>query len=218
MKTDKEFSLKLGQRIRDLRKKRNLTQEKLAELCGIDHKHIQLLESIRPSNSRVDTVHNIAKALGLNITEFFSAELFEEPLEDQPKPARKVFKVKSPLQEGKYLIEDSLSYAIFDSFPVNRGHCLVLPKRVFANYFDALPEEIHSLWDMVAKVKKYLDREYKPDGYNIGMNIGEAAGQTIQHLHIHVIPRYKGDMPDPEGGVRGVIPEMRKWKKRKKPL
>lgn len=217
MKTDRNFSLKVGQRIRDLRKKRNLTQEKLAELSGIDAKHIQLLESTRPSNSRVDTLKHIAGAFGLTLTEFFQSEFFaEEPKTNEipeEQTDKSVLKAKSStFPKSKVILEDDLSYAIFDAHPVNRGHCLVIPKRTFSSYFEALPEEVHSLWDMITKVKKFLDKEYKPDGYNIGMNIGESAGQTMPQMHIHIIPRYKGDMPNPEGGVRGVIPEMQKWK------
>ena len=89
---------------------------------------------------------------------------------------------------------------------------LIIPKRHFSNYFEATPEESKALWSLVEDCKVYLGKELQPDGYNIGINIGSAAGQTIFHLHIHLIPRYVGDMDDPTGGVRGVIPSKRSYK------
>lgn len=101
------------------------------------------------------------------------------------------------------------SIAILDRYPVSTGHTLVIPKRHIKSYFDLTQDEVDELWDTVRNVKEVLDYMYKPSGYNIGINIGEDAGQTIPHCHIHVIPRYKGDVEDPIGGVRGVIPEKR---------
>lgn len=105
--------------------------------------------------------------------------------------------------------ESKHSIAILDRYPVSPGHTLVIPKRHIKSYFDLTQDEVDELWDTVKNVKETIDYMYKPDGYNIGINIGEAAGQTIPHCHIHVIPRYKGDVEDPLGGVRGVIPEKR---------
>ena len=79
---------------------------------------------------------------------------------------------------------------------------LIMPKRHFAGYFEATQDEILAFYDLTKKIKKLLDSEFRPDGYNIGINIGEAAGQTIFHLHIHVIPRYTGDIKNPRGGIR----------------
>lgn len=98
-------------------------------------------------------------------------------------------------------------YSILDAYAVTNGHTLVIPKEHIATWFDASDELKNKLMKQVDEVKKQLDEQYNPDGYNIGMNCGEAAGQTVPHLHIHVIPRYKGDMEDPRGGVRHVIPE-----------
>lgn len=97
-------------------------------------------------------------------------------------------------------------FAIFDGFPVSPGHALIIPKRHFSSYFDATDEERHCLWQAVEDVKRHIEEKYRPQGYNIGINCGDAAGQTIPHLHIHIIPRYSGDTPDPRGGVRHVIP------------
>ncbi len=112
-----------------------------------------------------------------------------------------------------YILENNLSYAIYDKYPVNDGHLLVIPKRHVADYFDLTMEEKNSLIELVDKAKKMLDEKYNPDGYNIGINAGEVAGQTVMHVHLHLIPRYNGDMNEPEGGVRGVIPEKQKYRK-----
>ena len=212
MKIDSTISKKVGQRIKDLRKKRGLTQEKLSELSGIDPKHLQLMESNRPSNSRVDTIQYIASAFGLTISEFFSDDFFEDELQKlesikSEKPNSGLLKAKSSYADRGKLLEDNLSYAIYDANPVNRGHILIIPKRPFSSYFSALPEEKQSLWEMIEKAKTFLDREFKPDGYNIGFNEGDAAGQTVQILEIHVIPRYKNDTKNPKGGIRRVIPD-----------
>ena len=108
------------------------------------------------------------------------------------------------LKNKKIIMENELAFAIYDTFPVNKGHMLVMPKRHFANFFDATTEEVSAFNDLLQKVKGLLDEELKPDGYNIGINIGEAAGQTIFHLHIHLIPRYNGDVENPRGGVRKI--------------
>ncbi len=117
------------------------------------------------------------------------------------------------LEPGTEIITASeLTFAIYDSYPVNKGHALIIPKRHCADYFDLLPSEQATCWDMVHVVKDILLEKFAPDGFNLGINIGKAAGQTIFHVHIHLIPRFSGDMEDPEGGVRGVIPERRKYR------
>ncbi|MDD3856722.1 MAG: HIT family protein, partial [Methanoculleus sp.] len=89
------------------------------------------------------------------------------------------------------------------------GHLLLIPFRHIPTLFDATNEEQAALLALVREAKALLDGRIHPDGYNIGVNVGETAGQTVMHLHVHVIPRYAGDMADPRGGVRGVIPEKR---------
>lgn len=91
---------------------------------------------------------------------------------------------------------------ILDKFPVNKGHSLVIPKRHCTDIFVLNPEEWMDFPFTIEKTKSMLDREFKPDGYNVGMNCGETAGQTILHAHIHVIPRYRGDGASPQGGIR----------------
>ena len=113
--------------------------------------------------------------------------------------------------EPSMVIENDLAFAHYDSYPVSPGHCLIIPRRHVAEYFEATTEEKAAIWALVDDMKTILDKEYKPDGYNIGVNIGKEAGQSVPHIHIHMIPRYKGDMEDPRGGVRGVIPHKQKY-------
>lgn len=108
--------------------------------------------------------------------------------------------------ESSWVARNELAFALRDRFPVSPGHTLVVPRRLVATWFDATPEERAALFALVDDVKRALDEELRPDGYNIGINAGEAAGQTVMHLHVHVIPRYRGDVDDPRGGVRHVIP------------
>ena len=104
------------------------------------------------------------------------------------------------------IIENENAFAIYDAFPVSKGHVLVIPKRVVSEIFDLNEDEYISCFNLIKDVKKILDKNHKPDGFNIGINNGEKAGQTIFHAHIHVIPRYIGDVENPRGGVRNVIP------------
>jgi superfamily II DNA or RNA helicase/diadenosine tetraphosphate (Ap4A) HIT family hydrolase/HKD family nuclease len=110
---------------------------------------------------------------------------------------------------GDWLCSNDLAFAIFDGFPVSPGHVLVTTRRIVETWFDATDAEQAALMALVKESKSLLDLQLspKPDGYNVGFNSGGAAGQTVPHVHIHVIPRYLGDMPDPRGGVRHVIPD-----------
>jgi len=113
--------------------------------------------------------------------------------------------------KDKIVYEDSTWVAVYDSYPVSKGHVLLIPKRHCETYFDLNFIELESISVTIGIVKRLLDKKFKPDGYNIGINCGKSAGQTVMHCHIHIIPRYNGDMEDPRGGVRGVIPEMQKY-------
>ncbi len=95
---------------------------------------------------------------------------------------------------------------LWDAFPVNPGHALLVPRRHVATWFDASAEERAELMAAVDIARTTIEAEHEPDGYNIGINVGEAGGQTVGHLHVHVIPRYAGDVEDPRGGVRWVVP------------
>ena len=110
-----------------------------------------------------------------------------------------------------YILENELAYAIYDKYPVGKGHMLFIPKRHVKNFFDITKEEREAIFELIDEGKKLLDEKYSPDSYNVGINCGEHAGQTIMHVHVHLIPRYIGDMKDPTGGVRGVIPEKMKY-------
>jgi len=102
---------------------------------------------------------------------------------------------------------NDLAVIIPDRHPVASGHCLVVPKRHFPSFFQATTEEKQSFLTCLDLAKSLVEKDFKPDGYNIGINDGEAAGQTISHLHIHLIPRYEGDASDPRGGIRWVLPD-----------
>ncbi len=96
---------------------------------------------------------------------------------------------------------------IRDGFPISPGHTLIIPRRHIGSFFELAPDEQPELMALLSRAKSVLDQAFNPQGYNIGINDGPAAGQTVPHLHIHLIPRYNGDQKDPRGGVRWIIPE-----------
>jgi diadenosine tetraphosphate (Ap4A) HIT family hydrolase len=116
-----------------------------------------------------------------------------------------------PNEEIELIVETATAYAIFDKFPVSKGHALIIPKRHCTDYFDLTFKEQSACIFMLNTVKNVISEKFKPDGFNIGVNINETAGQTVPHAHIHLIPRYKGDVKEPRGGVRGVIPEKKNY-------
>ena len=107
--------------------------------------------------------------------------------------------------------ETDTCIAFFDGYPVSPGHTLIIPKRHVSSFFDLTDDECEAMNQMLFLVKQKLDERFHPDGYNIGINVGEHAGQSIFHCHMHLIPRYKGDVPNPKGGVRGVIPSKQSY-------
>lgn len=109
------------------------------------------------------------------------------------------------------VLGNDLAYARYDKFPVTPGHLLILPRRHVKTWFDARPEEQRALLALLDEGKRLLDSLHHPAGYNIGINVGEVGGQTVMHLHVHLIPRYRGDCADPRGGVRGVIPTRQSY-------
>jgi len=111
------------------------------------------------------------------------------------------------LPDSRILDVTPFGLAIRDGYPISPGHTLVIPKRHVGSFFELNPEEAADLMSLLRSAKNVLQVEFKPDGYNIGINDGAAAGQTVPHLHIHLIPRYKGDSADPRGGVRWIVPE-----------
>lgn len=100
---------------------------------------------------------------------------------------------------------------ITDSYPVSKGHCLVIPRRHIKTFFECTEEENREFFYLTNQAKKYVEEQFSPDGYNIGCNNEIAAGQSVFHLHIHIIPRYKGDVENPKGGVRWVIPKSSQY-------
>lgn len=115
------------------------------------------------------------------------------------------------LPPERIIDSNDLALVIRDGYPVSPGHTLVIPKRHVGSWFEITPEEQSAMLDLLGKAKAVLEEELKPDGYNIGINDGPSAGQTVPHLHMHLIPRYKGDIEDPRGGVRWIIPGKAKY-------
>ena len=109
------------------------------------------------------------------------------------------------------IVEDDLAYARWDNFPVSDGHAEIIPKRHVESYFDVTDREIVALHSLAKVVKELVVARFSPDAFTIGINDGEASGRTIHHLHMHIIPRYIGDVPNPRGGVRGVIPDKKDY-------
>ena len=120
------------------------------------------------------------------------------------------------LEKRNRIFENSVGFVIFDKYPVSEGHCLVVPKRLYSNYFDSSEDEIIGLNKLLFKTKKFLDEKYNPSGFNIGINCGKVEGQSIMHCHIHLIPRREGDVENPQGGVRGVIPSKQHYVRKSK--
>lgn len=111
-------------------------------------------------------------------------------------------------EKNRVIAENKLVFAIYDSYPVNQGHVLVITKRHFDNYFDATAEEISAVYELLHECKSIVEEKYQPTGYNIGVNVGYYGGQTVMHLHVHLIPRYKGDVENPKGGIRRLKPQL----------
>jgi diadenosine tetraphosphate (Ap4A) HIT family hydrolase len=119
------------------------------------------------------------------------------------------------LLSGDLVAESPLAAAFPDAFPLSPGHTLIVPRRHESAFWALRETEKAALWELVGAVKHHVESRLSPHGYNLGMNIGEAAGQTVGHVHLHVIPRYRGDVPDARGGVRWIIPNRaRYWEAR----
>ena len=114
------------------------------------------------------------------------------------------------------VFDNEFAFASFDSYPVSKYHSLIVPKRHILDYFELTNDELLACNDLIKKIKKKIQNEDKTvDGFNIGTNSGVAAGQSIMHCHIHLIPRRKGDVDNPQGGVRGVIPSKQHYIRKK---
>jgi diadenosine tetraphosphate (Ap4A) HIT family hydrolase len=109
------------------------------------------------------------------------------------------------------LLGNELAFVKEDKFPVNPGHLLIVPRRHVADFFLTTAEEKAAMLSLLDKAKQFIDGKHAPAGYNVGINVGEVAGQTVMHVHVHIIPRYQGDLENPRGGVRGVIPSRQSY-------
>lgn len=123
-----------------------------------------------------------------------------------PHPGAEDCPFCAPDPKGELITESATVFAILDKFPVSSGHTLIIPKKHIADYFELSAHTKTACWLVADRVKALLTERFHPDGFNIGINCGAAAGQTVGHVHIHLIPRYAGDVENPTGGVRHVIP------------
>ena len=119
------------------------------------------------------------------------------------------------IKESGLAIENDLAYASYDSYPVSEMHCLIIPKRHVKDYFDLTDEEVVACNKLIVGIKKEIEiKDPTVKGFNIGTNSGKIAGQSIMHCHIHLIPRREGDVENPQGGVRSVIPKKQHYKRK----
>jgi diadenosine tetraphosphate (Ap4A) HIT family hydrolase len=119
------------------------------------------------------------------------------------------------LDPAQLVMANELAVAVYDNYPVTRGHTLLIPRRHIGSFFEATEAERDALFALLAAMREKLMATHRPDGFNIGINDGAAAGQTVMHLHIHLMPRYLDDTADPRGGVRWIIPDRAPyWKRR----
>lgn len=109
------------------------------------------------------------------------------------------------IKNNEFEFENNLVVGFEDSFPVSKGHFLVIPKRHIETCFELSDEENSAMKSLALEIKAFLDNKYHPDGYNVGYNCGEAAGQSVFHCHMHIIPRYVGDVERPRGGIRKIL-------------
>ena len=125
--------------------------------------------------------------------------------------------VKCPfcgVEEDRILIQDDLAIGFMDGYPVAEGHSLVIPRRHVQSLFELPADEQARVWSMVTRLRTMLIERYRPGGFNIGINDGRASGQTVAHAHVHIIPRRAGDVSEPRGGIRWVLPRKAAYWKR----
>ena len=119
--------------------------------------------------------------------------------------------MNSPFLNKEKIAENDFAFAIYDGFPVSKGHALVVPKKIVSQIFNLNTDEYTGCFNLVKEVKILLQEKFNPDAFNIGINCGKEAGQTVDHAHIHIIPRYKNDLEDPTGGIRNIFPGKGKY-------
>jgi ATP adenylyltransferase len=141
-------------------------------------------------------------------------EIYEyRPYNQLPHPNADACPFCAPGVERELITESATAYAVLDKYPVSPGHALIIPKKHIAGYFDLSTHAKTACWLMVDRVQQLLTERFRPDGFNVGINVGAVAGQTVPHVHIHLIPRYRGDVENPIGGVRHVIPSKGDYRK-----
>ena len=119
-------------------------------------------------------------------------------------------------EESGFTVQNELAYASYDTYPVSKYHCLIIPKRHIKDFFELTNEELVACNDLIRKVKdEVIKKDPNIDGFNLGTNIGRVSGQSILHCHFHLIPRRLGDVENPQGGVRSVIPNKQHYKRKK---
>ena len=119
-------------------------------------------------------------------------------------------------EESGFIFENQLSFASYDTYPVSKYHCLIIPKRHIKDFFEITDEELVACNELIKRVKhEVIRQDPNIDGFNLGTNIGEVSGQSILHCHFHLIPRRSGDVDNPQGGVRSVIPNKQHYKRKK---
>ena len=113
---------------------------------------------------------------------------------------------KDNTEVNTIIAQNEFAYARWDNFPASPGHAEVVPIRHVESFFDLTSAELNAIYDLAKVAKQIIDDKYQPDAFNVGVNDGEAAGRTVHHVHVHLLPRYAGDVPNPRGGIRHIIP------------
>ena len=188
----------IGPKIKKIRKENNLTQDEFAESLGYSGKSV--ISHIEKGD--VDMTYEkmllLLKTYKIDANKLFEAEDKKE-LNKKPKC------VFCNLKKEEIIAENELAIAVKDIHPASKGHTLIIPKRHSTHYFELTSKEMSKMFELSLEVKKMLDEEYHPDGYNVGFNVLEPGGQSIMHTHMHVIPRYIGDSPIVKGGIRHTV-------------
>lgn len=184
------------------------------ELCGIsaDKKALEVDHIVPRNNGGTDDITNLQALC-------YSCNAMKRDRDDTDfRNINDMYSIRDTgclfceIPEERIIDSNELAYAIHDGYPVTEYHSLVIPKRHVASYFELTRPEVNACNQLVEKIKIEIQEKDKDvTGFNIGINVGEDAGQTIFHCHIHLIPRRKGDINNPKGGVRGVIPEKQKY-------
>lgn len=198
----------------------NKLQEEVNEFIQA-HKRSQRVEELADI---LEVIHTILKEQRIPFSEVeslryekrqqkggFNQKIFLEKCTPYEKKSCCPFCLEDESVKNRVVAEFTHCFVIKDGFPVSKGHLLIIPYQHFTHWFETPLEVRLEIIDVLDKMKSKLDSQYTPEGYNIGMNCGKVAGQTVMHLHVHLIPRYRGDMKAPQGGVRGVIPEKQKY-------